>query len=439
MSDRAVAMIDESGRIAVCGNDSAGLARTLLDADVAHPRPMFGPHPDEVTVVIPVRDNQSGIDRLLASLHGMPIVVVDDGSVEPIRVSEGVLVVRFDESRGPAAARNYGVALAKSEFIAFLDSDVVPCNGESGPGSTPRFGACSEWLTALLAHFSDPAVGLVAPRIVGLPAARPGLVARYEEGFSSLDMGSREAPVRPGSRVPYVPSAAMMVRRNAFPGFDEELRVAEDVDLCWRMSAAGWRLRYDPVAQVAHDHRATLGAMLDRRRFYGTGAALLADRHERKAAPLVMRIPTAVAVIALLTRTWLGWVVALVCAGYSAWTVRRRLDGLPRRDHVSATLTASAFGHGLLQVGGAVCRNYWPIALLGALLSRRLRVLFLQVAIADAIVAWIRSAQANRRVPAIDPVSFFVLRRLDDLAYGAGLWQGVLRDRDTTALMPVVV
>ena len=183
---------------------------------------------------------------------------------------------------------------------------------------------------------------------------------------------------------------------------------------------------------------------MDRRRFYGTGAALLADRHERKAAPLVMRIPTAVAVIALLTRTWLGWVVALVCAGYSAWTVRRRLDGLPRRDHVSATLTASAFGHGLLQVGGAVCRNYWPIALLGALLSRRLRVLFLQVAIADALVAWIGSAQANRRVPAIDPVSFFVLRRLDDLdtvrvLLDAGVAVDHVNNLGWTALLEAVI
>lgn len=434
MSSRAVAMIDGEGRVCVSDDDSATVARTLLDADVANPRPMFGPHEDQVTVVIPVRDNQAGIDRLLAALHDVAVIVVDDGSQVPVEVPEDVILVRFDTSRGPAAARNHGAALADSEIIAFLDSDVVPCTGTGGPGAS-----CRDWLTALLGHFSDPAVGMVAPRIVGLPVSGPGAVARYEADFSSLDMGPREASVHPGGRVAYVPSAAMLVRRSAFPGFDEDLRVAEDVDLCWRMSADGWRLRYDPVARVAHEHRVSLSTMLDRRRFYGTGAALLADRHDRKAAPLVMKIPTAVALIALLTRTRLGLLIALLCAGYSARGVYERLDPLPRREYVSASLTTAGLGNGLVQVGSAVCRHYWPLALLAALVSQRLRRLFLQIAIVDALIAWLRFAAANRRRPAVDPVSFFVLRRLDDLAYGTGLWQGALRERDLTALLPVLV
>lgn len=434
MSPRAVAMIDDQGRVCVDDDDSATLARTLLDADVANPRPMFGPHEDQVTVVIPVRDNQAGVDRLLAALHDVAVIVVDDGSQVPIEVPESVVLVRFDTNRGPSAARNHGAALADSEIVVFLDSDVVPCTGGDVPVT-----ACGDWLPALLAHFSDPAVGMVAPRIVGLPSSGPGVVARYEGDFSSLDMGPREAAVRPGSRVPYVPSAAMLVRRSAFPGFDEELRVAEDVDLCWRMAGAGWRLRYDPVARVAHEHRVRLSTMLDRRRFYGTGAAPLADRHDGKAAPLVMKVSTALALISLLTRTRLGLIIALLCAGYSARGVYARLDPMPRRECVSASLTTAGLGHGLVQVGGAVCRHYWPLALLAALVSARMRRLFLQIAIVDALIAWVRFAAANRRRPAVDPVSFLVLRRLDDLAYGAGLWQGALRDHDATALLPVLV
>ncbi|GED99391.1 mycofactocin biosynthesis glycosyltransferase MftF [Gordonia crocea] len=439
MSARAVSMIDEDGRITVRDNDSGALARKLLDSDVAHPRPMFGPHIDEVTVVIPVRDNQSGIDRLLAALpDDVPVVVVDDGSAVPVHVPEGVVVARFETSRGPAAARNHGAALVESEFVAFLDSDVVPHHTGDPKSASAEQGPCGEWLAALMAHFSDPAVGLVAPRIVGLPVSRPSVVERYEAGFSSLDMGPREASVRPGSRVAYVPSAAMVVRRSAFPGFDEDLRVAEDVDLCWRMSAAGWRLRYDPIVRVAHEHRSTLPALLGRRRFYGTGAALLADRHDRKAAPLAMRIPTALAVVALLTRTRLGLIVAVACAGFAGWTVRQRLGAMPQRERVAAELTAASVGHGLIQAGGAVCRHYWPVALIAALLSGRLRLLWLQMAVADALVAWLRTAFAERRIPDVDPMSFFVLRRLDDLAYGTGLWQGALRDHDATALMPVL-
>ena len=112
---------------------------------------------------------------------------------------------------------------------------------------------------------------MVAPRIVGLPVSGPGAVARYEADFSSGHGPARGVGPAGWSR------CVCAERRNAgapqrFPGFDEDLRVAEDVDLCWRMAADGWRLRYDPVARVAHEHRVSLSTMLDRRRFYGTGA-----------------------------------------------------------------------------------------------------------------------------------------------------------------------
>src|ERR1700704_322071 len=73
------------GRLEVHDALSAQLARTLLDATVAHPRPPSGPSHRDVTVVIPVRDNASGLRRLVAALRGMRIVVVDDGSVTPVQ------------------------------------------------------------------------------------------------------------------------------------------------------------------------------------------------------------------------------------------------------------------------------------------------------------------------------------------------------------------
>src|SRR6201998_4955454 len=48
------------GRLKVRDDISAQLARTLLDATVAHPRPAGGPSHRDGTVVIPVRDNAYG-------------------------------------------------------------------------------------------------------------------------------------------------------------------------------------------------------------------------------------------------------------------------------------------------------------------------------------------------------------------------------------------
>ena len=191
------------GRLEVHDAVSAQLARTLLDATVAHPRPAGGPSHRDVTIVIPVRNNLSGVERLVYSVRGMRVVVVDDGSATPIQSSDfdeahlAVEVLRHPISRDPPPPRNAGLAACGTDFVAFLDSDVVPRRG---------------WLEALLGHFCDPAVALVAPRIVGL-TNNENMVARYEAVRSSLDLGHREAPVVPYGTVSYVPSAAIICRR----------------------------------------------------------------------------------------------------------------------------------------------------------------------------------------------------------------------------------
>ncbi|HTM84456.1 MAG TPA: mycofactocin biosynthesis glycosyltransferase MftF, partial [Mycobacterium sp.] len=228
------------GHLRVHDAVSARLARTLLDATVAHPRPAGGPSHRDVTIVIPVRDNKSGVQRLVSSVHGLRVVVVDDGSAIPLQPEDFadadcvVELLRHRSSSGPAAARNTGLAACTSDYVAFLDSDVVPRRG---------------WLETLLGHFCDPTVALVAPRIVSL-TRDDNLVARYEAIRSSLDLGCREAPVVPYGTVSYVPSAAIICRRsvlNDIGGFDETMRSGEDVDLCWRLIESGARLRYEPV------------------------------------------------------------------------------------------------------------------------------------------------------------------------------------------------
>ena len=87
----------------------------------------------------------------------------------------------------------------------------------------------------------------------------------------------------------YVPAAALVLRGGAFGDnprvFDEDLRYGEDVDLVWRLIAAGWTVRYEPTAAVGHAHRATIGAALAQRFGYGFSAASLAARHPGKLAP----------------------------------------------------------------------------------------------------------------------------------------------------------
>jgi mycofactocin system glycosyltransferase len=275
----------------VPGNPKARvLARRLLDTGIAHPWPEQSPAEEPaVTVVVPVRDRHAELARCLAGLTGGPrVIVVDDGSQDPAAIrsaaaAAGASVLRRPVNEGPAAARNTGLAAAETPLVAFLDSDCVP-----GPG----------WLDALLPHFADPALGAVAPRIVPHEAGRTWL-ARYEGASSTLDMGHRASIVRPGSRVPYVPGAALVVRRQAAgTGFTEDMQVGEDVDFVWRLAASGWRVRYEPAASMGHQHRVRLRDWFARRKDYGTSAAALELRHPGVVRPLYASAWTASAWLA---------------------------------------------------------------------------------------------------------------------------------------------
>jgi mycofactocin system glycosyltransferase len=255
------------------------LARRLLWIGIAQPVPAGGPGTGDVTVVIPVRDRTAELALCLAGLSEYRVIVVDDGSRDPAAVAAvataaGAQVVRRAVNGGPAAARNSGLAAVDTPLVAFLDSDCVPAPG---------------WLDPLLPHFADPAVAAAAPRIVpyspeGAAAGAAGWLARYEGVSSTLDMGQVPSIVRPGSKVPYVPGAALVVRVAAAGakdagGFAEHLPVGEDVDFVWRLAGRDWHVRYEPAAAVAHQHRVRLASWFSRRMEYGTSAAPLELRH----------------------------------------------------------------------------------------------------------------------------------------------------------------
>ncbi|MFC5948787.1 mycofactocin biosynthesis glycosyltransferase MftF [Pseudonocardia lutea] len=438
LSPRAQTVLGAGDTVTVADPTSRALARTLLDSGFAHPAHPIpgGPGRGEVTVVVPVKDRP--LDRLLAALPDDlgGLIVVDDGGADPEGLAATVeaahgRVIRHETPRGPAAARNAGLAAATTPLVMFLDSDVVPQEG---------------WLDPLLDHLADPAVALVAPRIVALHPDGPdgrlrrlrlrSLIGRYEAVRSSLDLGPDPALIVPRSRVAYVPSAAMLVRRDAVgPGFDEDMHVAEDVDLVLRLHAAGRRLRYEPAARVAHDHRTSPGAWWLRKAYYGTGAAPLARRHRGAVPPMVLSPWTAAACAALLAQRRWSVPVAAAVTGVAAERLSRKLSRLERPRVSAARLAGLGLSGAGLQVANALLRHHWPLAAALLPFSRRARRAVLLAGVAEGLGDW----WTHRRYdPAVrpDPVTHLVAHRLDDLAYGAGLWWGAWKARDTAALRP---
>ena len=117
----------------------------------------------------------------------------------------------------------------------------------------------------------------------------------------------------------------------------------------------------------------------------------------------------------------------------------RDIDQFERRDADEVLL--AGLGAGGLQLSSAVCRSYWPAALAAAVVSGRCRRAVLVAAVVDAIYEWVTRSRfpdgpANARP--IGPVGYVALKRLDDLAYGAGLWTGVVRERTLRPLKPQI-
>jgi mycofactocin glycosyltransferase len=406
--------------------DSGRLARRLTDTGLAHSRPPALRRPAEVTVVIPVRDRAAGLDCCLSALGTCyPAIVVDDGSADPAAIASvtqrhGARLVRRPVSGGPGPARNDGLARVATPLVAFLDSD---CAVDQG------------WIAQLAAHFADPMVGAVAPRV--RPVTGSSAVGRYLAARAPIDLGPREARVVPLTRLSYVPTAALLIRTDAIPagGFDPGLRYGEDVDLIWRMIAAGWRVRYDPGAEVFHTEPDRWRHVLARRLRYGSSAAPLARRHPGQVPPLILQAWPAAATAALLAGRPLvalaaygagtGQLVRLLRGwGVPATGVLRPMAGSVQQAWLgvgqwSAQYALPAVAAGIVWPGGRTWRTRT---------GRRLALASLLAG--PPVAAWIRSR------PRLDPVRFTLGYLADEAAYGAGVYRGAAAERLAAPLLP---
>ncbi|ROR89761.1 mycofactocin biosynthesis glycosyltransferase MftF [Nocardioides aurantiacus] len=414
----------EGDRLVVADATSEELARRLLAANLADPvldDVAVAQH--ELTVVVPVRDRPEQLERALAPLAGLRLLVVDDASHDPAAVAavaarHGARVLPLPVNLGPAGARNAGLREVRTACVGFVDSDVQ---------------ADTAMLLRLARHLADPRVALVGPLVRSRArSVPPRWFERYDECSSSLALGSRSCAVAPGAAVAWLPSACLVGRTDLLgEGFTEAMRVGEDVDLVWRLVGAGRVVRYEAGETAWHDARPTVGEWAGRKYLYGTGGAALAARHGSAGAVAVLSPAMAVAGAAvLLRRRWSLPVVALGLA--RAWQqLVRVLPDVPERPAMAASVAVRGLGWAVRQESALLLRHWWPLGLL-ALGSRSGRRALVSAVAVDLVV----HRDVVRRTGLLRTL---VARRVDDLAYGSGLWVGAVREREWRGLAVRVV
>lgn len=218
--------------------------------------------PDWAAVVI----NWNGAADLaacLAALHAQTcppteLVVVDNASTDEsltlLRGLGNARVIASPENLGFAGGANAGIRATQAALIATLNPDV---------------SLSPDWAATLLPAFAgDPRLAAAGGKLLypggdviqhaGGIIEHPLLVAA-NIGRGERDNGQYDV----AADVDFITGGALLLRRSALDvtgAFDESFYPAyyEDVDLCVRLRAAGWHVRYIPGARGIHHESASI-------------------------------------------------------------------------------------------------------------------------------------------------------------------------------------
>lgn len=230
--------------------------------------------PVVLSVIIACLNGADTLGVQLDALASQPCVVpwelllCDNGSTDgTVELAEsyrprlpGLRIVDASGVRGAGPARNYGVQLARGEWVAFCDADDE---------------VAADWLAAMAAALR--AHRFVAGRfekyrLNGARVLRSRPLQQQEE-LQSTDIGSH---------LPHAGGGNMGMRRDDFlavGGFDPQIRWLEDTDLSWRAQLAGIGLTFCPDVVVHVRLRATFRSMYAQGRQYGVAHAILEERY----------------------------------------------------------------------------------------------------------------------------------------------------------------
>jgi GT2 family glycosyltransferase/glycosyltransferase involved in cell wall biosynthesis len=296
--------------------------------------------------------NYRGADDTLACLRSLheqldypsdriELICVDnasgDGSAQRIKAAEpDVVLVEADENHGFAGGCNLGARRANGQVLAFLNNDARPAK---------------DWVRAAVAVLRcEPTVGAVASKVLDWEGRHIDFVdggltwfgMGYKRHAGEVDDGSHDS----ARDVLFGTGSALFVRTELFTalgGFDERyFMFYEDVDLGWRMTLRGWRVRYEPRSLTYHRHHASMAGVSSAREHYLLERNALATLYKNLSDETLAKVLPAALALSVRRATARGGIDA------GQLEMARRPDD-PERDAAGVTIDRDALA-GMLAI-----------------------------------------------------------------------------------------
>ena len=226
-----------------------------------------------ISVIIPNKDEAEALRKCVDSVlqtgyENLEIIIVENNSTSreifdlygELKEHPKIRLVRWKgKGFNYSAINNYGAKFARGEYLLFLNNDVYGTLG-------------TEWLTEMLGVVQRTDVAAVGARlyypdmkiqsagiVIGIGGVAGSVFTDLKKGHSGY---MHKAALM--QDLSAVTAACMMTKKELFiqaGGFEEKLAVAfNDVDLCLRLGEMGFRIVYDPYAELIHDESRTRGA-----------------------------------------------------------------------------------------------------------------------------------------------------------------------------------
>jgi GT2 family glycosyltransferase len=286
----------------------------------------------DVSIIIPTYNRKEELKQLLAALReqtlsqkAYELIIIDDGSNDSTpeflqrEKERGSLSFAAQLHRGPGAARNEGMKLARGEIFVFTDTDCIPHR---------------HWLESLLRPFEDETAGAAGgPEIPDTDASFLPRCFQFVMTSPLTTGGLRGAKKRIARYYPRTFNMAISRKAYEKVGGFREWYHGEDVEMSFRIRQAGFKLLYCEDAKVYHRRSAIFSQFFFQLLRMGEARWLLFRTHRKLMEPLFLVPPAAITMLVVLfvlsplfsiafyfLRVLISFgVLYLVIIGFAAW------------------------------------------------------------------------------------------------------------------------